>query len=134
MRRGFKIATAVAAISTLGLTPALGAIQQPPAPASGASPFGPAPCNTQPQTGTLYLNSEVEPWLDVDPTSADDSDGPDFIGVYQQDRYSDGGARGLGTSVSTDGGASFSILPANQLPEFTQCVGNSSMSAPPILG
>ena len=123
MRRGFKIVTAVAAISTLGLTPALGAIQ-PRTPASGASPFGPAPCNTQPQTGTLYRNSEVEPWLDVDPTSADDSDGPDFIGVYQQDRYSDGGARGLGTSVSTNGGASFSILPANQLPDFTQCVGN----------
>lgn len=124
MRRGFKIATAVAAISTLGLTPALGVIQQPPAPASGASPFGPAPCNTQPQTGTLYLNSGVEPWLDVDPTSADDSDGPDFIGVYQQDRYSDGGARGLGTSVSTDGAASFSILPATQLPKFTQCTDN----------
>ena len=124
MRRGFKIATAVAAISTLGLTPALGAIQQPPAAASGASPFGSAACNTQPQTGMLYLDSEVEPWLDVDPTSADDSDGPDFIGVYQQDRYSDGGARGLGTSVSTNGAASFSILPANQLPHFTQCVGN----------
>ena len=35
MRRGFKIATAVAAISTLGLTPALGAIEQRTA-ASGA--------------------------------------------------------------------------------------------------
>jgi hypothetical protein len=123
MRRGFKIATAVAAISTLGLTPALGAIQQRTV-ASGASPFGPAPCNTQPQTGTLYLNSEVEPWLDVDPTSADDIDGPDFIGVYQQDRYSDGGARGLGASVSINGAASFSVLPANQLPHFTQCAGN----------
>ena len=55
------------------------------------------------------------------PTTAD---GPDFIGVYQQDRYSDGGARGLGTSVSTDGGASFSILPRDELPDFTQCVGN----------
>ena len=126
MRRGFKIATAVAAISTLGLTPALGAIQQPSVPASGDSAFGPAPCNKQPQTGTLYLNSEVEPWLDVDPTSADDSDGPDFIGVYQQDRYSDGGARGLGASVSTDGGASFEILRRNELPKFTQCVIGSS--------
>ena len=87
-------------------------------------PIRTGPCNTQPQTGTLYLNSEVEPWLDVDPTSADDSDGPDFIGVYQQDRYSDGGARGLGASVSTDGGASFTILPRNQLPKFTQCAGN----------
>jgi hypothetical protein len=123
MRRSIKIATAVAAMSTLGLTPALGAIEQRTL-ASGESPFGPGPCNTQPQTGTLYLNSEVEPWLDVDPTSADDADGPDFIGVYQQDRYSDGGARGLGTSVSSDGAATFSILPLRQLPDFTECVGN----------
>jgi hypothetical protein len=124
MRRSVKIASAVAAISTLGLTPALGAIQQSPTPASGKSPFGDAPCNTQPQTGTLYLDSEVEPYLDVDPTSVTDSDGPDFIGVYQQDRYSDGGARGLGTSVSTDGAASFTILNKSQLPDFTQCAGN----------
>jgi hypothetical protein len=123
MRRSIKIATAVAAMSTLGLTPALGAIEQRTL-ASGESPFGPGPCNTQPQTGTLYLNSEVEQWLDVDPTSADDADGPDFIGVYQQDRYSDGGARGLGTSVSSDGAATFSILPLRQLPDFTECVGN----------
>jgi hypothetical protein len=122
MRRGLKIATAVAAISTVCLAPAAGAIQQRTV-ASGASPFA-RNCNTQPQTGTLYLNSEVEPWLDVDPTSADDADGPDFIGVYQQDRYSDGGARGLGASVSTNGAASFTILPADQLPKFTQCAGN----------
>jgi hypothetical protein len=88
------------------------------------SPFRSGPCNTQPQGGTLYLNSEVEPWIDVDPTSANDADGPDFIGVYQQDRYSNGGARGLGASISTDGAKSFSALPANQLPRFTQCAGN----------
>ncbi len=122
MRRSVKIATAVAAMSTLGLTPALGVIQQPPSAATGASPFG-AGCNTS-ETGTLYPNSEVEPWLDVDPTSVNDNDGPDFIGVYQQDRYSDGGARGLGTTVSTNGAASFTPLPATQLPRFSQCAGN----------
>lgn len=124
MRRGFKIATAAAAMSTLGLAPALGVIEQPPEPASGASPFGNGECNTQPQSGALYRNSEVEPWLDVDPTSADDADGPDFIGVYQQDRYETGGARGLGTSVSTNGAASFDILSKTELPNFTQCAGN----------
>jgi hypothetical protein len=88
------------------------------------SPFGPGACNTQPQSGTLYVGSEVEPWIDVDPTSAGDADGPDFIGVYQQDRYSSGGARGLGASVSSDGGRSYSVLPAGQLPSFSQCTGN----------
>ena len=85
MRRGFKIVTAVAAMSILALSPALGVVVERN-PASQPNPFGPEACNTQPQGGALYLNSEVEPWLDVDPTSADDSDGPDFIGVYQQDR------------------------------------------------
>jgi hypothetical protein len=122
MRRSVKIATAVAAMSTLGLAPALGVIQQPPTAATGASPFGPE-CNTS-ETGTLYPDSEVEPWLDVDPTSVNDNDGPDFIGVYQQDRYSDGGARGLGTTVSTNGAANFTPLPATQLPRFSQCAGN----------
>ena len=123
MRRSLKTATVAAALFTLGVSSALGAVEQRTV-ASGVSPFGSGPCNTQPQGGPLYLNSEVEPWLDVDPTSAGDADGPDFIGVYQQDRYETGGARGLGTSVSTDGAASFSVLPANQLPDFTQCVGN----------
>jgi hypothetical protein len=120
MRRGFKIATAVAAISTLGLTPALGAIQQSTR-VTGDSPFEPD-CNTQPQTGTLYLDSEVEPWLDVDPTSPVNN--PSFIGVYQQDRYSDGGARGLGTSVSSDGIGAFEQLTPGELPKFTQCALN----------
>ncbi len=102
---------------------ALGAVDQRTA-ASGVSPFGAQPCNTQPQSGTLYLNSELEPWLDVDPTSAGDVDGPDFIGAYQQDRYSSGGARGLGTSVSTDGGKTYTPLTAAQLPRFSQCSGN----------
>jgi hypothetical protein len=124
MRRGFKTATVTAALFTMSISPALGAVVDRTV-ASGVSPFGSGPCNTQPQGGTLYLNSEVEPWIDVDPTSAGDADGPDFIGVYQQDRYSTGGARGLGTSVSTDGAASFSVLPANQLPDFTQCAGNA---------
>ena len=122
MRRSVHTAIVAVTVSALGVAPALAAVNQRTA-ASGASPFA-AVCNTQPQAGTLYLASEVEPWLDVDPTSVGDADGPDLIGVYQQDRYSTGGARGLGTSVSTDGGKTFSVLPAAQLPRFSQCAGN----------
>jgi hypothetical protein len=91
--------------------------------------------HTQPQTGTLYLNSEVEPWLDVDPTSADDSDGPDFIGVYQQDRYSDGGARAVSERASRS-----TVARASRYCRATSCrtlhsaSATGSMSAPPILG
>lgn len=123
MRRSLQVVVVALVLFPLGVAPAVGAVTTRTV-ASGPSPFGPGPCNTQPQSGAVYLNSEVEPWLDVDPTSVGDADGPDLIGVYQQDRYETGGARGLGTSVSRDGGVSYTILAASQLPRFTQCTGN----------
>ena len=52
-----------------------------------------------------YLNSEVEPWLDVNPTNV-----ANLVGVWQQDRWSNGGARGLspvrGSTVAAPGRAS----------------------------
>src|ERR1051325_8301329 len=47
----------------------------------------------------LYPNAEEEPWVDVNPTNPQN-----LIAVWQQDRWSDGGARGLVTAVSHDGG------------------------------
>jgi hypothetical protein len=63
------------------------------------------------QTGTdstNYLNSEVEPWIDVNPTNA-----ANLVGIFQQDRWSDGGARGLVARRSLDGGATWaeSVIP-----------------------
>ena len=51
------------------------------------------------QRGTASLNSEVEPSLAVDPTNSQH-----FVAVWQQDRWSNGGARGTVAGVSTDGG------------------------------
>jgi hypothetical protein len=116
-------AVTTATILTMGMASAGHAAVDRRTQASGASPFPPV-CNTQPQNGPLFLNSEVEPWIDVDPTSAGDADGPNLIGVYQQDRYGTGGARGLGTSVSPNGGQSYVPLTAAQLPKFSQCAGN----------
>jgi len=59
-----------------------------------------------------YLNSEVEPWVAVDPT-----DGSHLVGAWQQDRWNDGGASGLASAHSSDGGGSWSDVP---LP-FTSC-------------
>jgi BNR repeat-like domain len=123
MRRRLLAAGAIATIFALGVASAGNAAVDRRTAASGVSPF-PAICNTQPQNGPLFLNSEVEPWIDVDPTSAGDADGANLIGVYQQDRYGTGGARGLGTSVSTNGGQSYTPLTAAQLPKFSQCAGN----------
>jgi hypothetical protein len=55
--------------------------------------------NAAGQTGTNFANSEVEPWIDVNPTDDDN-----VVGIWQQDRWSNGGARGLVAGVSFDGG------------------------------
>ena len=54
------------------------------------------------QRGHASLNSEVEPRLAVDPTNSQR-----FVAVWQQDRWSNGGARGTVAGVSKDGGNSW---------------------------
>jgi hypothetical protein len=53
-----------------------------------------------------YDNTEVEPQVAVNPTNPNE-----IIGVSQQDRWPDGGARGLSSWRSTNGGTSWSKLP-----------------------
>ena len=77
----------------------------PPAPVasgavSGLSPFA-ATCG-QGGGGTLYTNSEVEPSIAVDPLNANH-----WIGVWQQDRWSNGSARGIVAAVTFDAGATW---------------------------
>jgi hypothetical protein len=65
---------------------------------SGASPF--ASCTADAgQTGTNFLNSEVEPSVAVSAVDRSGDGVPDRIGAYQQDRWSNGGARGIVASV-----------------------------------
>jgi hypothetical protein len=71
-----------------------------PVAVSGASPF--AGCIYGGATGTNFVNTEVEPFVAVNPT-----DPTNFIGVFQQDRWSDGGAHGLVAARSLNGGASW---------------------------
>jgi len=64
--------------------------------------------------GTLYSGAEVEPHIAVNPLNTDN-----LVGVWQQDRYSNGGARGDGFGASFDGGLTWtrSALP------LTSCTG-----------
>jgi hypothetical protein len=70
-----------------------------------------------PGTNFNYQDSEVEPWLAVSPTNAND-----VAGFWQQDRWSDGGAHGLVAAVSHDGGSSF----AYSWPHFSNCAGGTA--------
>lgn len=53
-------------------------------------------------TGTLYANAEVEPSLAIS-----SSNPQQLLAAWQQDRWSDGGARALVSAASSDGGISW---------------------------
>jgi hypothetical protein len=84
---------------------------------SGSSPFGGCTAdNVAGQSGTLFMNSEVEPWIDVNPANPDN-----IVGIWQQDRWSNGGARSNIAGVSFDGGASWTAPVI--IPGIAKCVG-----------
>lgn len=108
-----------------GLAALLGIISPKPSPAvvvplslaSGPTPFAPGCGNAGvPQVGTLYPNAEVEPWVAINPVNSQN-----IIGVWQQDRWSNGGANSLLTGVTYDGGKTWKRV----APAFSRCAGGS---------
>lgn len=81
---------------------------------SKATPFSDN-CLALPQGSVLYASSEVEPHLTINPANPNH-----LVAAWQQDRLSDGGARGIVTAVSVDGGTSWS---GHQAAPFSQCAG-----------
>src|SRR5215467_8309036 len=81
---------------------------------SGPSSY--ASCSNAGQPGTNFLNAEVEPQVAVNPANSQN-----IVGVFQQDRWSNGGAHGLVAGFSSDGGASWgeATLP------FSVCAPNA---------
>src|SRR5256885_2925775 len=86
---------------------------------SGPSPF--AECNVGRllSSSHVYAGAEVEPSLAVNPV-----DPANLIAAYQQDRWSDGAARGIVVASTTDGGGTWRSQP---LP-FSQCAGGDPAS------
>jgi hypothetical protein len=73
---------------------------------SGGSTLTGCTFGASPDFASAYDNTEVEPQVAVDPTNT-----AEITGASQQDRWPDGGARGLTSWMSTDGAASWSKLP-----------------------
>lgn len=94
----------------------------PLAAVSGRSPYARCPVGSSiasPRTaaGTIaYPNSAVEPYVAADPRTVGTSHA-NVIGVWQQDRFPDAGARGLVGASSFDGGRTWT---ERSLP-FTRC-------------
>src|SRR5439155_13361608 len=88
--------------------------------ASGPSPFAGCTSGLDPGSppGTNYVNAEVEPSVAVDPTHPSD-----IIAAFQQDRWSNGGARGLSTAISDNGGSTWTEPAA---PHFSKCAGGTA--------
>ncbi|HEX6701461.1 MAG TPA: sialidase family protein [Gaiellaceae bacterium] len=116
MRR-ILVAAAVLAAAVIFVGAASSGPFSPTAPsvASKPSPFAPG-CEGVPQSGTLYENAEVEPRVAVDPGNS-----LHIVGVFQQDRWSNGGAHGLVTSTSFDGGVTWT----ESWPHFSICSGGT---------
>jgi BNR repeat-like domain len=66
---------------------------------------------------TLFENAEVEPFLAIDPGSP-----AHLVGVWQQDRYSGGGAISLLAQVTFDGGTTW----ASSSAPFSRCSGGTA--------
>lgn len=67
--------------------------------------------------GTVYANAEVEPSLSVNPLNP-----TNLVGAWQQDRWSNGGARGVLLGSSSDGGHTWTIAQA----AFSRCTGGNA--------
>ena len=94
----------------------------PLVPVSGASPF--LDCNADApamQPGVNFLSSEVEPWAVVNPVDPDN-----IVAAWQQDRWGNGSARGIGIGTSFDGGETWQTAP---LPGLTPCTGGGFVRA-----
>jgi hypothetical protein len=84
---------------------------------SGGSPL--AGClGDQATSGTNFVNSEVEPWVAVDRSDTDN-----IVAGWQQDRWNNGGSRGLVTAFSDNGGTSWTI---NPLTKSSICTGGTA--------
>ncbi|MEO8484957.1 MAG: sialidase family protein [Betaproteobacteria bacterium] len=85
---------------------------------TGFSPYAPG-CDLVAPIGTLYVNAEVEPHVSVNPSNPNH-----LLAAWQQDRWSNGAARGTRSAVSFDGGRTWTASAAT----FSRCGGGTAVN------
>ena len=120
MRRRILAVASALAIVVLA-APGAAAVTTPPVTVSGPTPFAPNCNGGRPTGGTLYPNAEVEPWVSANPRSP-----ANMVAVWQQDRWSDGGAQGNLTGVTFDAGRSWDVVESP--PPFSRCAGGNAQN------
>ena len=111
--RSLVIALGAVALAATGAQ-ALPLSPGPPLEVTGTNPLSTCPPDG---SGTNFPGAEVEPFVDVNPTNSDN-----IVAFYQQDRYSNGGAKGNVASVSLDGGLTWTQV---AVPNDTRCTGGT---------
>src|SRR5689334_15132954 len=115
-------ATLALAAATLGGTPAAAAQVGPLVRVTVADPFtGCTADKVAQQQGQNYPNTEVEPFAAADPTNPSNV----LVG-HQQDRWSNGGSRGLMAQVSNNGGTGWKPV---VVPRLTLCSSDTYQRA-----
>ncbi|HEX2090649.1 MAG TPA: sialidase family protein [Actinomycetota bacterium] len=87
---------------------------------SGLSQFGACPAGRE-RDSVGYTNSEVEPHGAVNPR-----DPSNMVATWQQDRWSDGGARALPVAWTKDGGRTWSMSGLTDGPRVNLCSGGTA--------
>jgi hypothetical protein len=122
VRRIFLLSAALVVAAACAASSASAAsLTVTPGPVISTNPFAPG-CGgptegSFPGTNYNYDDAEVEPWLAIRP-----NDHNDVAGMWQQDRWSDGGAHGLVAAVSHDGGQSFAL----SWPHYSVCADGTA--------
>ena len=122
--RSVRAALSALAISILCVSGALalpgtvGPLEQ----VSGKSPFDGCTADLpESQGGKVSRDSEVEPWVGVNP-----ADPLNIVATWQQDRWTNGGSRGLVVGVTHDGGLTWKMVP---VPGLSRCSGGTFLRA-----
>lgn len=116
-RRTVLLATAALAAGVAPAADAAAYSLGPQVLVSGPSPFASCTLGSAGDDSVVYTDSELEPQVAVNPV-----DTTNVIGAFQQDRWNDGGARGLVAARSSDGGATW----ARNFAAFSACSGGSA--------
>lgn len=113
--RSLRVSLVLALTATLSL--AASAAAGPPTATSPLDVTGGNPLAACPPDGfgVNYPDAEVEPWVDVNPVNSSN-----IVAIYQQDRYSNGGAKGNVSAASFNGGLTWTQV---AVPADTTCTG-----------
>src|SRR5438093_2507022 len=114
LRKAVWISALSSALALITSSTAVAGVTTPVRASALASPL--AACASQDAAqiavtgGRNFLNAEVEPTLAVQ--------GSNVIGMWHEDRWSNGGAHGIGVGASSNGGATFT----NSAMRWSACV------------